>query len=340
MQLKKIVIALGLVLAANNAMCATFGLGAFATPNLGTNALGDSAMATGQQATAVGTSARAGTVDDLGNPFLVISPTYAYHSQTATGLIATAWGSGDVAYGVGTIAISQPALGNMSPSTSIGFAATTWANNSVALGANAAVGTFAPGTAPTANIAATGGTALGANSRVMGDNSTAIGYGAQAVAVNSVALGAGSTVSTDNTVSVGSVGATRRIENVTDGVASQDAATWGQVQTLVATSGGTDTTARTMAAVADSKATTALNRIDKVEVGVAASMAMGAANANAVQAASRSEKGRAIGIGASVFAGRSMTAISYASNFSFGTVTAAASLSASPSVQVGAGFAF
>lgn len=82
------------------------------------------------------------------------------------------------------------------------------------------------------------------------------------------------------------------------------------------------------------------NRIDKVEAGIASALAMSAANSNAASAANRSEKGRAIGIGASVFAGRSMTAISYASNFSFGTVTAAASLSASPSVQVGAGFAF
>lgn len=340
MQLKKIVIALGLVLAANNAMAASFGAGAYELPASGASAFGDSASASAFLATAVGMGARAGTIDNMGLPYLVISPAYAYSNQTATGAMSIAWGSGDTAYGTSAIAVSQPVLGTYTPSTAIGQMATVWANDSVAIGSSAAVGTFAPGTAPGANISMTGGTALGSNSRVMGNNSTAIGAGAQAVAVNSVAIGAGSVVSTDNTVSVGNVGATRRIENVSDGVASQDAATWGQVQTLVAASGGADTTARTMATVADSKATTALNRIDKVEVGVAASMAMGAANANAVQAASRSEKGRAIGIGASVFAGRSMTAISYASNFSFGTVTAAASLSASPSVQVGAGFAF
>jgi hypothetical protein len=341
MQLKKIVIVLGLVLAANNnAMAASFGVDAYELPASGASAFGDSSSASSSEATAVGMGATAGTISFTGGPVLMISPTYSYNAQTATGAMAIAWGTGDTAYGTSAIVVSQPVLGTYTPSTAVGMGATVWANDSVAIGSFAAVGTFAPGTAPLADISMTGGTALGSDSRVMGNNSTAIGAGAQALAVNSVAIGAGSVVSTDNTVSVGNIGATRRIENVSDGAASQDAATWGQVQTLVAASGGIDTTARTMATVADSKATTALNRIDKVEVGVAASMSMAAANANAVQAASRSEKGRAIGIGAAVFAGRSMTALSYASHFNFGTITAAASLSASPSVQVGAGFAF
>lgn len=114
------------------------------------------------------------------------------------------------------------------------------------------------------------------------------------------------------------------------------------------------TTAITTANAADTKATSALNqiggfnnrigglesRMGEVETGVAGSMAMGAASSNASNAANRSAKGMGIGIGASVFAGKQATAVSYAANFGFGSVSAAASLTGKPSVQVGAGFAF
>lgn len=108
------------------------------------------------------------------------------------------------------------------------------------------------------------------------------------------------------------------------------------------------------AARADANATTALNQVSglsgrmgglenhmgTVETGVAGAMAMGAASSNAANAASRSAKGMGLGIGASVFSGSQATTISYAGNFVFGSVSAAASLTASPSIQVGAGFAF
>lgn len=82
------------------------------------------------------------------------------------------------------------------------------------------------------------------------------------------------------------------------------------------------------------------SRMDTVETGVAGSMAMGAAATNAGNAANRSAKGVGFGIGASVFAGKSATAVSYAANLRFATVTASASISGNPSVQVGAGFSF
>ena len=82
------------------------------------------------------------------------------------------------------------------------------------------------------------------------------------------------------------------------------------------------------------------DRMGNVETGVAAGMAMSAANSNAVQAAGRSAKGMGLGFGASVFAGRSVTALSYAANLSFGSVSASASLAGKPAVQIGAGFSF
>jgi len=103
---------------------------------------------------------------------------------------------------------------------------------------------------------------------------------------------------------------------------------------------------------ADQKATSALNqiggfnnrigglenRMNGLENGVANSMAMAASTSNAVAAAGRSERGIGFGIGASVFAGKQGTALSYAQNFHFGT--ASGSVSSSGNIQIGAGWAF
>ena len=103
---------------------------------------------------------------------------------------------------------------------------------------------------------------------------------------------------------------------------------------------------------ADQKATSALNqiggfnnrigglenRMNGLENGVANSMAMAASTSNAVAAAGRSERGIGFGIGASVFAGKQGTALSYAQNFNFGTASGA--ISSSGNIQIGAGWAF
>jgi len=67
-------------------------------------------------------------------------------------------------------------------------------------------------------------------------------------------------------------------------------------------------------------------------------MAMAASTSNAVTSAGRSERGIGFGIGASVFAGKQGTAISYAQNFNFGTASGA--ISSSGNIQIGAGWAF
>ncbi|MGF6602609.1 hypothetical protein P3T23_007361, partial [Paraburkholderia sp. GAS448] len=59
------------------------------------------------------------------------------------------------------------------------------------------------------------------------------GAAASATALNSVAIGLGSVANQAGTVSVGNAGLQRRITNVADGTAASDAATLGQVQTMV-----------------------------------------------------------------------------------------------------------
>jgi hypothetical protein len=313
MQLRNIVVTLGLVLATGNALAVNV-------------VVGNGATATGTTNVVVGEFSSAGGANS------------AYETSVGWQTISSSFG--------GT------ALGSSA------FAGGGWYNTSVGLQANIS-----------GNVDAS--MALGYNARVIE------GAGAT-LTTNAVAIGTNSTVSQSYTVSFGGgITQNHRLVNLADGVDLQDAVTMGQLTTAIAgvAVGTTDqiardaaTAAQTTANSADTKATTAINavntitprvntletmvngfdgrieslenRVGKIEVGVASALAMSAANSNAASAASRSEKGRAIGIGASVFAGRSVTAVSYASNFSFGTVTAAASLSASPSVQVGAGFAF
>ena len=202
---------------------------------------------------------------------------------------------------------------------------------------------------------------FGAGASTSGNHNTVIGAGASTEmdAVNSVALGAGSVVRVDNSVSFGdsALGITRVLQNVTSGTQNNDAANVGQMNSAITSAinaVANDSTALTTANTATTNATTALNRVGGLdtrigslenrmgglETGVAASMAMGATNSSAVQAAYRSSKGMGLGIGASVFAGRTVTAVSYAANLGFGSVSASASLSGKPGVQVGAGFAF
>lgn len=109
-------------------------------------------------------------------------------------------------------------------------------------------------------------TATGQNSWAQGDYSTATRQGSQAIGaystvtgqassasgVSSVALGYASQATEDNTLSVGNSGLQRRIVNVADGTAAQDAATYGQLTT--------ETTARTSAD------TTLQNNINNLQI--------------------------------------------------------------------------
>lgn len=112
--------------------------------------------------------------------------------------------------------------------------------------ANAAVaGTVALGGASNATLA--GAVAIGEGSNALAVNSSALGAGAkvQLAADNSVALGAGSVASEANTVSIGNGVAndplkTRRLVNLSDGVAGTDAVNVNQlnaVKNLVTTGG-------------------------------------------------------------------------------------------------------
>jgi trimeric autotransporter adhesin len=82
-------------------------------------------------------------------------------------------------------------------------------------------------------------TSIGTGSRASGGTAIALGYNAAASASSAVAIGTSSTATVANTVSVGSASIKRRIVNVANGVANNDAATVGQVKALVAAATGT-----------------------------------------------------------------------------------------------------
>ncbi|TSB02234.1 hypothetical protein FOM92_14090 [Sphingorhabdus contaminans] len=119
-------------------------------------------------------------------------------------------------------------------------AANAAAAGSLALGGNSKAldaGTVAVGEG--ANAALAGATAIGSQASAELTNSTAIGAGAKvtATAENSVALGAGSIATEANMVSIGSgkagdAFATRRLTNVTAGVADTDAVNAGQLNAV------------------------------------------------------------------------------------------------------------
>ncbi len=200
----------------------------------------------------------------LGNVGSVHAGTYASYSAGD----GTANGNYDVAVGFGAKTNSKPVSGDGSwASTAVGYNAETYTSLSTAIGAatsaqasrSVALGveTGALGVSSTAvgaNVTAVSdySTAVGARSKANNDYSTAVGFSAFVSGYNSVALGAASVVTEADTISVGSDGTvanttgnklafTRKIVNVTDGAASSDAATFGQIakkgQTVTATVG-------------------------------------------------------------------------------------------------------
>ena len=141
------------------------------------------------------------------------------HEAKITGSAGTAVGAaaqvdskfGGSAYGAGA-KVQNGQLG-----TAIGTLSTADGNFATAVGANA-------------TAQGTGTEAIGANAKATGENATALGVGAQATASNSVALGNGSIADEDDTVSVGKAGATRKLTNVTAGVADTDGVNVSQLK--------------------------------------------------------------------------------------------------------------
>ena len=133
-----------------------------------------------------------------------------------------------------SVAIGAKAKAVANDSTAIGYGAVADYSYSTAIGSMAEAAAF--------------GTSLGANAKST-YYADAIGVGAKAKKQYSIAIGFGSVADEENTVSVGSgvVGGTgyfgpapktRRIVNVADGVNDHDAATVGQVKSMIAAGGG------------------------------------------------------------------------------------------------------
>lgn len=172
---------------------------------------------------------------------------------TATGVCAQAKASGGTAYG-------SNAFASQSNATAVGFRASATGDSATSIGyANIASGVSAVAIGNANQVSGTQSIAIGyknvvsgANSGAFGDPNVISGNSSYAVGNNNtiasnkvfvlgnnvnvaagndgaVVLGDGSTASGANTVSVGSAGQTRRITNVSDGIADTDAATVGQV---------------------------------------------------------------------------------------------------------------
>jgi autotransporter adhesin len=135
-----------------------------------------------------------------------------------------------VASGDNAIAIGNGAQATQFGSIAMGLNSASTGANSIAIGTGAiATGSVAVGGGAQAS---NGGAAFGDNAVATGTNSAALGFGATATAANSVAIGSGSVANQANTVSVGAPGAERRITNVAPGIAPNDAATVGQLNSV------------------------------------------------------------------------------------------------------------
>ena len=83
------------------------------------------------------------------------------------------------------------------------------------------------------NSTADGGVALGHAAIVKAESAVSIGENSTASASGAVAIGSSSVANTANTVSVGSSSLKRKIVNVANGTAANDAATYGQVSSAI-----------------------------------------------------------------------------------------------------------
>lgn len=237
----------------------------------GATAIGGQSRALAENATAVGSGARAVAVDTVavgsGASALQAGGIAIGRNASATGPSATntifssiAIGNNAVAHdnatAIGNNAIARfsgtvtPFATGINSAIAHGAGAVAVGSNATAIGTTARAGTIGTaGVVPSnltdvdggANTTAVGGrafasqsgaTALGAQSRAAAGDATAVGNGAVVTASNAVAIGAGSIAGDANTVSFGSSGNTRRLTNVSDGVAATDGATVGQLNAL------------------------------------------------------------------------------------------------------------
>ena len=179
-----------------------------------TVAVGDGASTTNNDCVAVGTTA---TTGGAGNTIIGSgavgkaqnSTVLGYHAATTT----TDGTDGGTAVG------AQAAADNMG--VAVGQNAKASKHASIAVGANSSC--------PNDHSMA-----VGANATVKGDYTLAVGASASGGGWRSVALGAYSATTEDYTVSVGSGTVKRRVVNVADPTAAQDAATKAYVDSLIA----------------------------------------------------------------------------------------------------------
>ncbi|MGA1575665.1 MAG: hypothetical protein ACO34D_06295, partial [Burkholderiaceae bacterium] len=157
------------------------------------------------------------------------------NSQT-TESHSTAIGANSRAIGYNSTAVGADNSASESHATAIGSDSQASGASSTALGQGSRA-TALSSTALGSSSRATGtqSTASGAYANATGSQSTAFGAESQATGTSSVALGRYSVATEANTVSVGSSTIKRRIVNVTNGIASNDAATVGQVNRSVTT---------------------------------------------------------------------------------------------------------
>lgn len=159
------------------------------------------------------------------------------HDTSATGKNATTLGATTVA-AEDCIAIGSGATAPTAQSTVIGRSATTMSNygylQGTVIGWSAASSGWSVAVGALSKASGIASTSAGNNSQATGDRSTAIGSSTNASGAYSVSIGAQSKATEDKTVSVGSDTIKRRVVNVADPSAAQDAATKAYVDALIA----------------------------------------------------------------------------------------------------------
>ncbi|MGA0050520.1 MAG: YadA-like family protein [Burkholderiaceae bacterium] len=189
-------------------------------------AIGSDSQASGASSTALGQGSRATA---LSSTALGSSSRATGTQSTASGAYANATGTQSTAFGAESQATGQAgvALGLQSKATNYATTATGYGSE--------ATGHLSTATGSASRAIGANSTALGNGTNASGASATALGADANASGTSSVALGRNSVATEANTVSVGSSTIKRRIVNVTNGIASNDAATVGQVNRSVTT---------------------------------------------------------------------------------------------------------
>ncbi|WP_347016346.1 YadA-like family protein [Acinetobacter seifertii] len=229
-------IAVGQSTIANAAGATAFGSGSRAT-NISAVALGNDANATGKSAIAIG-GGQGG--NDATGQSAQATGTFAVavgHNAVANNTNSLALGSGgssDIGTGVAANGVQAGAAGATALGGNATAGAQALATDSIAIGGESKVNTGAT------NSVAIGKTAI-VNTNI--SNAVVLGSGATVSVNNSVALGAGSTTTAPtgtgyitnsaaptSVVSVGTASNLRRIQNLADGAADQDAVTVAQLK--------------------------------------------------------------------------------------------------------------